>query len=86
MTPTEQLRFARQRYGKALRAIDAVRHRNMVGVGEPKIIRLGSSTIEVYPETFDANAAERARLCRRANRLVRVIKMIAARHGLSQAI
>ena len=86
MTPTEQLRFARQRYGQTLRALDAVRLRNMVGIGEPKTIRLGSSSIEVYPETFDANAAERARLCRRANRLMRVTKMLAARHNLSLAL
>lgn len=86
MNPTEQLRFARQRYSAAHRALNAVRHKDIVGVGTPRMVRFGSTTTPVWDEVVDRNAAERARLCRRCNRLMRITDMIAQRHGLSLAL
>ena len=82
MTPTEKLRFARRRHSAAVRALNAVRHKVIVRLGQPRTV--GSFT--VYDKTVDLNAAERARLCRRANRLLRYVDLIAARHGLSLAL
>lgn len=82
MNPNEKLRFARIRHSDVNRALNAVSVKNIVGVGAPRTI--GQFT--VYDTTIDLNAAERERLCRRSNRLLRVIDMIASRHGLSLAL
>ncbi len=86
MNATEKLRFARQRHSAANKALNAVRAKNMVGLGEAKLVRLGTSTVKVYDQTVDANADERARLCRRSNRLLRIVTMLADRHNLSLAL
>jgi hypothetical protein len=86
MNATEKLKFARQRYSAAVKALNAVRDKKMIGLGKPRMVNFFGKQVAVYEQKIDLNAAERTRLCRRANRLNRIVYIIAARHNLSLAI
>lgn len=86
MNATEKLKFARQRHSAAVNALNAVRDPKMVGLGKPRMVNFFGKQIAIYEQRIDLNAAERTRLCRRSNRLHRIVYMIAARNNLSLAI
>ncbi len=74
-------RFILSRESDAHRILNAHRAPRIVGVGEGREIRLGSSTFTVYETTLDLNKAIRGNACRRANRLRRIRQRLAARSG-----